>query len=288
MLDSLVPNDISEKQLNWGYWFVTHKLLLRRLLIIALIAGNAALFGFSGYAFFTDLSNASARNQQLQELATSQLNPAVVAAQAPQSITSSNAQVLVSNGKYDFVSTIKNPNRYFSARFSYRFVAGSFATPPAVGFVLPGEEKFVVTLGQATDTRPSGAALEISNIIWQRVDRHTIPDWMTFASQHLNFPITDISYTPGIEITPGKPTIGRTSFTVANNTGFGYYDVRLLVLMYRGAALAAVNTTILPTFAPGESRSAEVTWYEDFGAISQIKVIPEIDITSSASYIRAQ
>lgn len=287
MPDSLVPNDITEKQLNWGYWFVTHKLLLRRLLVVALILLNAALLGFSGYGLVSDLLNASARAQQLQELVTGGLNPAIADAQAPQAMTSSNAQVLVSNGKYDFVSAVKNPNRYFSARFSYRFVTGSFATPPTVGFILPGEEKFVVALGQTADSRPSGAALEISNIVWRRIDRHTIPDWSAFSNQHLNFPITDISYTPGIEIAPGKPTIGRTTFTIVNNTGYGYYDLRLLVMMYRGPALAAVNTTILPTFAPGETRSGEVTWYEDFGAISQIKVVPEIDITSSTAYIRA-
>lgn len=288
MPDALIPNDITEKQLKWGYWFVTHKLLLRRVLVVVLLLANAALFGFSGYAFVADLLNASLREAQLQSLVTNRLNPAVADAQAPQSLTSSNAQVLVSNGKYDFVVTVKNPNRYFSARFSYRFVAGSFATPPTVGFILPSEEKFVVTLGQAADARPSGAALEISNIVWQRIDRHAIPDWTVFSSQHLNFPITDISYTPGIEIAPGKPTIGRTTFTIANNTGYGYYDMRLLVLMYRGPALAAVNTTILPTFAPGETRNGDVTWYEDFGAISQIKVIPEIDITNDASFIRAQ
>ena len=286
MPKTLLPEDLSEKQLKWGYWFVTHKVLLRRILIVVLILADAAMVGFAGYGLVMDYLGAPAREQMMASLAKNFLNPLEHEAQSAKPITVSNPQVLVSGGKYDFVAQASNPNKDFVAHFSYRFVAGSFATDYKPGFILPGEQKFIAELSVASASRPSGATLEIDDVAWKRVDKHEIPVWKSYAFEHLNMPVTDIAYTPGIEIVPGKSEIGRTSFTLTNSTGYGYYGLHILVLMYRGPALAAVNATVFPTIGPGESKSGEVTWYEDYGAISQIKVVPEIDITDPSVYLR--
>jgi hypothetical protein len=286
MPETLVPEDLSEKQLKWGYWFVTHKVLLRRILIVSLIALSAGLLGFSGYGLVSDILNASERERMMKELAANQLNRATTESAAPRPLSSGNVQALPSSGKFDFIAAVKNPNVRHYAHFSYRFVGGDFATPSRRGFILPGEEKLMIELGFASASRPGGATLEISEVNFDRVDRHSIADWGEYVHEHVNFPISDPAYEQGIEIAEGKPMIGRTSFKIRNATGYGYYDLRVLVLMYKGSAIAAVNSTAFPSFAPGETKEAEVTWYEDYGAISQIKVVPEIDITDQASYMR--
>jgi hypothetical protein len=286
--EPLVPNDLSEKQLNWGYWFVTHKLMLRRILSAVLVVFSAATLGFSGYRLVLDIMDAQNRLNQLIELSKSQLNPAVTAAQAPKPLSSSSAQVIVTQGKYDLIGTVVNPNQYFAAHFTYRFTGGAFATSAAYEFILPGEQKFVAQLGVSSETRPSNASLEILSTSWQRIDRHKYPDWKSSAAEHLNLPITDIAYTPVIELARDKPPIGRTSFTIMNNTGYGYYGIRALVVMSRGSAVVAVNSTTFDALPPNESRSGEVTWYEDYGAVTSIKVFPEVDILNDTSYIRAQ
>lgn len=286
MPETLIPEDLSEKQLKLGYWFVAHKVLLRRILETILIVASAAMLGYSGYGLVKDYLDAPARQQMMADLAKNLLNPLVHNAQTAKPLAVSNSQVLVSGGKYDFIGQVSNPNKDFIVHYSYRFVAGSFATAPKLGFILPVERKFIAELGVAAASRPSGAALEINDVAWERVNKHEIPDWASYASEHLNMPVKDIAYTPGIEIAAGKPKIGRTSFTLTNDTGYGYYGLRILVLMYRGPALVAVNATALPTIGPGESKPGEVTWYEDYGAITQIKVIPEIDITDQSVYIR--
>jgi len=287
MPDPLVPNDLSEKQLKWGYWFVTHKLMLRRILSAVLIAFSAVALGFSGYYFALDLLNAPARQAMLNDLVKSELNPAVTAAQAPKPLSPQNAQVIVTQGKYDLIAAVSNPNQYFAAHFTYRFAGGSFAAAPESEFILPGEQKFVTALGVASSSRPTNAALEITGTSWQRIDRHRYPDWTNFAAQHLNLPVTDISYVPEIDLAGGKSPIGRTSFAIANNTGYGYYNVRALVVMSRGPAVVAVNSTSFDALPAGAALPGEVTWYEDYGAVTQIKVFPEVDILNDASYIRA-
>jgi hypothetical protein len=287
MPEPLVPNDLSEKQLNWGYWFVTHKIMLRRILSAVLIVFSVATLGFSGYSLALDIMNAPLREADLVALVKSGLNPAVVAAQAPKALSLSNVQIIVTQGKYDFIGTVNNPNQYFAARFTYRFTGGSFATPSADEFILPGEQKLIMQLGVASATRPSNASLEIMTTRWQRIDRHQYPDWSDFAAQHLNFPISDISYVPEIELDKDKPPIGKTSFTITDNTGYGYYGIRALVVMYRGPAIVAVNSTTFDSLRPNGSLSGEVTWYENYGAVTTIKVFPEVDILNDASYIRA-
>jgi hypothetical protein len=286
--EPLIPNDLSEEQLAWGYWFVTHKIMLRRVLVAVLIVFSVTTLGFSGYYLALDILNAPARQAQLVALVNSGLNPAVAAAQAPRPLSLSNAQVIVTQGKYDFIGSVTNPNQYYAADFTYRFAGGSFAATPADDFILPGEQKFVVQLGVASGTRPSNASLEIMNTTWEKIDRHQYPDWNDFVTEHLNLPISNIAYTPEIQLSKDEPPIGKTSFTITNDTGYGYYGLRALIVMYRGPAIVAINSTTFDSLPPNESLDGEVTWYENYGAVTQIKVFPEVDILNDASYIRVQ
>ena len=287
MPEELIPNDITEKQLKWGYWFVTHKVMLKKILIVVLIVVNVGLIGYSAYAFIADLLQGPERAAQLSELAANGLNPDLVKANAPKPLEVSNVQVLAPQGKYDLVTTLKNDNLNYAAHFTYRFTGTDFATDPAQGFVLPDQEKFLVELGVASPSRPANADIEITDINWQRIDKHVIPDWNDFANQHLNLLVKNTLYDPAVTLPDGK-TIGKTTFDLTNDTGYGYYDVKAIVVMYRGAVIAGVNSTDFPTLAPGETKSGEVTWYEDFGAVSKIVVEPQIDILDNSVYLRAQ
>jgi hypothetical protein len=283
----LVPDDLSEEQLKWGYWFVTHKLMLRRILVVVLSVFCAASLIFSGYRLTLDILDAENRAKQLAELYGSQVNHRVTLAQAPKPLSRSDAQVLATQGKYDLIGTLSNPNQYFAADFKYRFTSGNFATSPENGFILPGEQKFITKLGVASETRPSGATLEIIETTWKRIDRHKYPDWKGFVAGHLDLFVSDINYTPDIELVKDKPPIGKTSFALANRTGYGYYGVKATVIIYRGPVIVAVNSTAFAAMPPGAQQKGEVTWYEDYGAVTQIKVFPEVDILNDASYMRS-
>ena len=287
MPDPLIPNDLTEDQLKWGYWFVTHKILLRRILAIILIVFSAATLGFSGYFFVVDYAAAPARDKMLKDMMTTGLNPNVTKSQAPKSLTTGNLQILSPQGKYDFLATVSNPNGNFAAHFTYRFSAAGFATDPEEGFVLPGEQKIVTKLGVASSVRPAGATFEILGVNWLRITAHNYPDWSGFAAGHLTLPITDISYTAAIDLGDGKQPIGRTSFTITNNTGYGYYGLKAHVFMYRGPVIVAANETTFSELRSSQSAAGEVTWFDDYGAVTQIKVVPEIDILDAAAYIKA-
>jgi hypothetical protein len=276
---------VSEQSLQAGYWLVTHKPQLKKALIIFLIVADAALLGYSGWKFTLDLLNGQARTELYAQLAVSGADPALRKRSTAKPLVVTNVQTLAPSDKYDFVATVRNDNADFVARFKYRFASAGFASPVQPGFVFPGQEKFVASLGVASPSRPSNVALEITELVWSRIDRHKIPDWKKFSDNRLNLPFTDLSYNSDIDISTGK-TVGKTTFTITNRTGFGYHEVPLLVVMYRGSAIVGVNSTLVENLRPNESRQGEVTWFADFGAVTLIKIERDIDILDDSAYLR--
>jgi hypothetical protein len=289
------PENLSEKSLRYGYWFVTHKILLKRIGIGIIILFDLLTIGWSAWGWFsTYVLEVDSDRIAAEENATSVLNPAINEAEAAKPLLLADAQVFATDGKVDFSSEIKNPNANYRADFSFRFTSGGQATAEQPGFVLPNDDKFLTALGEKA-TGSQSAALEISNIVWRRIDRHMIPDYQKFSTERLNFDITDIKFTPEGGGTSVSGTVGtadqtgptgKTTFTFFNDTGFGYKQIKFTVLLYRGPGLAAVNSTILTDIAAGETRPVEVTWYQPLSAISDTRVAPEVDIMNDAVYLR--
>jgi len=281
----LTPENLTEQQLKFGYWFVTHKLLLKRIAIAVLLAIDAALIGFGGYGLVNIyLLQADADRRFEEELVSVGQSSAAHQRNLVRPLEVGGTQVLAAGAKYDFVASVRNPNPRHEAVFTYRFAAGDEATEPQTGFAFPGEERVVVSLGAVLATRPAGAELVLTEVSWRRVDRHEVPDHERFVAEHLNFEITQVNYDPSFEVN-GK-FIGKTTFNVRNNTGFGYHRVRMVVYMYRGPALAGVNAITLSDFRPGETRMSEVSWVEPLPAISSVRVVPEVDIFDDGVYLR--
>ena len=140
----------------------------------------------------------------------------------------------------------------------------------------------MVTLGATLASHPSDVQLELTDLVWRRLDRHQVPDYAKFAADRLNLPATDVLYDPAVEV--GSTTVGRTNFTMNNTTGYTYYAARFLVVQFRGAVVGGINTVTLANLQPLEVRKAEVTWFEPLPAISSVKIVPDIDILDPAAY----
>jgi hypothetical protein len=276
--------NMSDTQLEQAYWYVTHKVLLKKILIITLIVIDAALLLFAGYGltnyYFLEAGKWDAA---VRELAAANFNPEAHRALVPQPLNISAGQVIAGAKTQDFIAQVNNPNATLGATFTYRFHAGSDSTDSQHGFILPGEQKYVVTLGAKLASRPTGATLELTDLVWRRIDRHKIPDYAKFASDRLDIPITDVLFDPAFQV-DAATTVGRTTFSVSNNTGFTYYAARFLIIQFRGTVIGAVNTVTLADLKPRETRLAEVTWFDPLPAISKVQVVPDIDILDPVAY----
>ncbi|MBI5071590.1 hypothetical protein HZB93_01720 [Candidatus Falkowbacteria bacterium] len=273
------PTDFSEGQLKFASWYVSHKILLKKILIGFLIFLNAILLGYGLYGlvnyYFIEGPKFAA---EMRELSSPIDYSAINQAAAPKNFEIGTTTIF-SSGKerYDFVAKIFNPNSGWRAEFTYDFLVDGTARLEKNGFTLPGEEKFIFDLGVSAKSKPRQAVLEIKNLQWKRINVHEIPDYAAWQDERLNFIVENVKFTPAA-VQENALSISRASFTARNASAFSFWDVGFAVLLYRGSSLAGVNYITLEEFRSGQNRPVEVSWFETLPSISQVKVMPEVNI----------
>lgn len=280
-LNNTAPDNLSQQQFEAGSWYVEHKLQLKAALTVFLVVWCVA---FGGYAIWgmvkLFLIEYPGYRQMQREAGVNFVNFAALENAKPIDVRS--VQVFAAGaGKADAVAIIRNPNTRFAARFTYQFL-GEGATPPELeGFILPGDEKPLLSLGIQTQTSFRSARLEIRDVQWERIDAHEISDWAAYRSTHLALSGEEIVFTPAQ--TQGQNS--RVSFTAKNASAYSYWNVRFIVLLYRGQSIAAVNAIELSNLRSGESRPASVTWFENVPSVTKTEIRPEVNILDEAAFM---
>lgn len=279
MSDLPSGNGITEKQLSFGYWFVAHKLLLKKILTITLVVVSAVLWAtvlviaFRMFVLYGDDYARLVRDRGRSYVSSEALAAATpIAPQVVQTYTFNT-----SNNRYDLAAVVKNLNLNRYARFGYRFVGEGFATPVYRGVLIPGQETVLTALGQELAARPRGAQLEFSDFVWTRISQHDIFDPTAYVAERIAFAVTGAMYTPG------PPA--RSSFTIRNNTAYSYWQVVAVVLLKRDRTVVGVNTVALPEVRSGEERVVELTWFDTVATASTVEVRPQVDIFDPASFM---
>jgi hypothetical protein len=270
---------------KFSYWYVTNKVLLRRILIGAIISIGSifwlyALWGLFDY-FILDWSK---NKQAIQQLVASRVfTQEWINRNRPQQISIGTARVFSSDGKYDFLAEVSNPAEVYWAEFDYHFTFSNGSTSGSTNFILPNEEKWVSQLAFSNGGRPSKARLVIDNIAWRRVDRAKVPDYQQWRDERLNISITDVEHEENIALEEG--VYDRTSFNVQNLSAYGYYEVGFHVIAYRGSTPIGINYVVLKNLRTGDRRQVEVSWFDTLPQVSKIEVRPEVNIFDKGNYM---
>ncbi len=285
---NVLPKDehMTEKQLRFGYWFVTHKLQMRQAVTVMLfvLCVGFLLFTVGMLVKLYLLEDASSRALE-RSAAQSLVNPNAIKAALPKALTVKPAEVLDGGqGRFDTSVRVTNANDDFWAEWDGRFAADGATTTAKTNFILPGETKQFVDLGIDSATRLRNVRYEMGNLRWHRINRHEIPDYVRFHDTRINLDIQNVAFTstPSLD---GKSVISRVSFSVTNRSSYSYWSIRFLVNLFRGTSLTAVNAVDLQQLATGQTRQVEVVWVQDLAAISKVEVIPEINIFDSQVYM---
>lgn len=278
---------ISEKGLKWGYWWVTHKVLLRKLLTIAIGIVAGVLVAYAGYGFLDWFFGSGVRERAEIGLLTKAVTPFsdFRAASTPQQLSLSTATVLDSgSGRYDIFSRAVNPNEQWWVEFDYTVETGVSAPIQKTAYLLPGETKNLHALGIKADSRPGNPSFMIDNISWHRVDQHVVrPDYRSWAGARLNFRLSDLKFVPP---DPADPLpVSNAEFTVVNDTAFSYYEVGFFVTLYSGNRVAGVNYVTISELRAGERRPVKAAWFNSLPTVSRVEVTPEVNIFDDLVYI---
>lgn len=196
----------------------------------------------------------------------------------------SNAQVLPgTDGRFDLVGTVSNPNAAWIARFEYYFETAAGDTPKTQGYALPGRETYVTELSQGDGKgRPASAQLHVENITWERVQDIAPNDVQEWIDDHDRLTISDLAH--GAVTTIGTRDVVQTSFTITNESPYSYWDVDLILLLRVGRNIVGVNKVRLPALDSGETTQQTVNWFWSASSGAMPEVVPQIDFFDPEVY----
>jgi hypothetical protein len=278
---------LTEEKLNWGYWWVTHKVRVRRAFTVFMALLAAALVGYAGFGFLDWFFGSGVRERAQIGLLTQEVTDFNAFRQglAPEPLVIDDANLLDANeNTYDFIAQVSNENLRWWAEVDYRFLAAGAETRPTTAYILPGETKYLRALGVKSETRPAGPQIEVSAVRWKRVDQHAVrPDYKTWAGARLEFAIDDVKFTPP---SPNDPiSVSRATFTVTNRTAYSYWSAGFFVTLFTGSRIAGVNYVTISELRAGRSVPVDASWFIDLPSVSRVEVIPEVNIFDDRVYI---
>jgi hypothetical protein len=284
-IENIQPTEgFSDQEFRWSYWWVAHRAKVRRIATIVLVCFDVIVMATGGAGVVDWLAISGIREERNIRLIAS---PAY--AQAPQLPAVQEIQVdtpivfAIAGSRYDFVSTVTNPNPQYWVEMDYQFSIGDQDGPMRRGFVLPGETKRVVELGLKSDAS-SGvqARLTIVRRAFHHLDRHAVADYDTWSKARLDMPATGavfIAATAGATV----PT-SITSFTITNQTPYTFYGVGANVFVWRGDNLVGANRIAIDTFKAGAIRPIQLYWFQDLPGVTRVEVVPDINILDPSVY----
>jgi len=153
------------------------------LIFIDVLFWGYIFYGLVNYYFIEEPKFSAAT----KELSRFQNYVALRAGSEPVNLAAGATSIFsIGSGRYDFAALIKNDNPRWYIEFDYNFVVDGEVLPSKSGFILPGEEKYLLNLGQEFKTKPRQARLEVNNLSWKKINGHEIADYDAWKTERLN------------------------------------------------------------------------------------------------------
>lgn len=301
-------DNLTTGQLRFGEWWTRKQEFFRNVLIVFLLIVGVGGIGLGVYTIGEYLFRGQKQDQQ----ETLRLFSAAVPfskyheSLAPSDPQFGVADVLPATGDlYDFVVRAVNPNADWYATLTYTFEYNDTETPEATVTLLPNKEQIVAALGIKTSLRPSGAFLSVKKIAWSHISPRTAKDPVTFVTERMLFPVTQVIYTAGmvgttVEDQLASPTIvassstvgaaatirsNRVTFSMQNATAYNYWSVPVYVLFMQNGALRSIERTEVRSFKSGETRAVEVRSLKDNLGATDVEILPIVNVFDDSAYM---
>jgi hypothetical protein len=274
-------NGLSLEKMNFGLWFSESRKKITKVIIVILIAISIFFFLYSSYNFVIYFSTNPDDNAIVSSVSSPRNLVSDLVAGVP--------RIFKNGDSYDLISTLSNPNSKFVAHFKYCFANEAGDINCGASFIFPGEEKYLSALGQKISVGSAAVSLRLSEISWQRVNNHKIPDWNSFAGEHLNFNLENIKLNLDSDSSSGGKTgLDSLEFTITNRTAFSYYEVPLNIVFYRDSEIIGANKTIMENFLTGASRTIRLSWLSSLSGVTRTDIRPELNLLDDSIYLKYQ
>lgn len=272
-------DNISEKQLKCGIWFMDHRTVLKKALIIFLILINVWFWGYTFYGLFDYFIVSYNREKQAEtQLVQGGINwVAINRANSPQPLAIGSPRITADRQATDFVIQIQNSNDDWLAVFHYSMILGE-EIKTGEDFILPGTTKYLFNTFRQGRGAPNFA---VNDVKWQRITTRQIEgDLVAFLSDRLNFSFDDIRNVPSAQNMPGW-----IEFQVINKSAYSFWQGRFIILLWRGDNLVGIDSVIMDRLQAGETRQASVSLLNHSSVFSKIEIVPDINVLDAGVFM---
>ena len=270
-------SEVSDTDLKFGRWYIANQDLLKSIGIGLLIAFDVLLMGYVLYgsyqaANFIYFGSDKLVNQIIAD------KPSFESVSKTELLPMAILDTFIIPGKdnkYDLLAKVRNPNADFALfSFNYRFNLGNTETEYSSGFLLPGEEKYLMVLGYGSDAIIASANLEVGDLNYQRVRNYE-----ALKAERYDFLIKDPMFVPPKETgVSNKISVSEVNFSVVNQSIYNFWDLGMQILLKRGTKVVGANYLKIDQIKSMEEIKESVKWFDDVSGVTSVEIIPEMNI----------
>lgn len=271
---------VSLNKLETGLWIIKNKEFFKKIIIILLIAVIGFGWVYSIYNFGEYLLFGMKQDEELlKELVNNSVGGSVFFEnRILKSPTILSVGGIGNSSGSDFYALISNSNDKYTGELSYCFVRGAEELYCGEDFILPSDKKYILALNIADIDSSSALRFLIKDISWKRIDSHEIPNWSEYSAKRTNIKISGIT----VNEDEGEKYL---SFSVKNDTPYGFWEVPLKIVIERYNKAIAANSYILSQFLSYEERKIEIKWPSNSDLSGSISIKPDINILDQDIYM---
>lgn len=273
-----IYNNLSNDELKAGYWYVTHRVLLRKLgiVILAIAAGGLMLYGIYGLIQYYIADRGT--NLALEaDLAKAKLDYALLAElNTPKGLQILETQAIKSGeGNYDLITEIVNPNQQWAVdSLDYYYLINEAKSNVKTDFILPGQDKFILYLNYQSATAVTAANIIVENIKWKKVANYQL-----LAEKILKFDFENQKVISSAQSEVGnKEPVAEISFDVLNKGAYSFWEPRFKIFLYKRDKLIGVTQTTIDAIESGEKRSQSINLFQSAPRGIDLVILPDINI----------
>jgi len=268
-------HDVSEKDIKFGLWFLHNKRKIQKVFFGIFLLFGISMLGYGIYGFISYGIQLPEETRILSTISIKHINFADFKSKhVPLPLEISEPEIVYAGGQnYDFVAQATNFNEERAVlNISYQFVSGNFTTPISSVMILPNQTVYLLSLGNKSEQRLSTAELKILDTQWQSIWQKQPVDKVEIDINEPKFKIASDLSRSWVE------------FTAANKSLKNIWEVAWQVVLFSGRRIAGVNQITTGGLIAGETKDFEVSWFEKLPKVTQINVIPIINIYDQDSF----
>jgi hypothetical protein len=271
--------DSTDLNLRLQYWWVSHKLELRRWWVLSLLILDGVLLLAAGF-FVTTTALGSRKVDEAILAGAVRLDRPLNVTERPQPVSVDGAWDIAGTGTTDFVAQLTNPNtEWLAAAVEVEFSVSGDPIPETVSaFLLPGETRHVFLKRNSASADEHTVAAKVVGLTWEHPED-------LFPAENTAFAVSGVIVEPLQLITGAGGEATRVTADVRNASLYGFWAVDVNILLYRNGAPVAFSKQTIRTFESSATETVAAQWLRSFGAGVQVIVEPYVNVFDESTIL---